>query len=1534
MSEPTSSDAALEGIAVIGLAGCYPGAADIEAYWRNLCGGIESISHFADDEHEWPAWADPGGQIVKSKGILADAESFDAAFFGYSPAEAKAMDPQHRLFLEQGWKAFEHAGYAIEDYPGPVGVFAGVSVNTYSIANMMRHRSAPALLTDKDFLATRLSYKLNLRGPSVVAQSACSTSLVAVALACQSLANYQCDMCLAGGSSVWAPIRSGYPYMPGGPLSPDGHCRAFDVQAGGFVPGSGVGAVVLKRLADARADGDTIWAVLKGWAVNNDGAAKVGYSAPSIDGQAEVVALAQELAAIDPDTISYIEAHGTGTELGDPIEVAALTQAFRRATQRTGFCAIGSVKTNIGHLDAAAGIASLTKVVLATKHGKLPPSLHFHAPNPKIDFAASPFFVNDRLRDWTPVGLPRRAGVSSFGVGGTNAHVVLEESPPPEPAAPSRPWQLLCLSARSPAALATASGNLAAHLAEHPDLNLADVAYTLQVGRKAFGHRRVIVANSPADASAALRGEAPPGGSAARAPRISQLPPRACTATKRRVAFLFPGQGAQHPQMARELYDAEPVFRQSVDRCCELLRPEIDVDLRSIMFPQAAEERAAARLTQTALAQPAIFVIEYALAELWRSWGLAPAACIGHSIGEYVAACLAGVFDLPTALRLVATRARLMNQMPAGAMLAVRYNEREIQPLLGGGVSLAAVNGPSLVVLSGPPERIDALETRLKQEGIGTVRLHASHAFHSAMMDPILAEFERHVARASLRPPQLPYLSNVTGTWIEPSEPTDPAYWSRHLRQTVRFSQGLETLLAQDYALLEVGPGRTLSGLASAHPACGPDRVVAASLRHPQQALADEASLLLAAGQLWLGGVAIDWHKVHAPHPRRRVPLPTYPFERQRYWALDDPATQPAAALAAPSKRDPSEWFYAPSWKRLPALAAAIGRSDEARSEAWLIFADHVGLADRLARPQDIVVEFGGSYQLLGPSRFQIEPQAKADYTRLFTHFRDERQLPAAIVHLAGVTQGQPLADAGRDGFYSLLYLAQALAETAHAAPVKIAVVTDGAHDAIGGEPIQAEKSLVQGPCRVLPQEFANITCRHIDLAVVPGAIDDATVRAIAAEIASDCKEPVVALRNAQRWAQTYEPMPLTAPAGDAATFALRSRGVYLITGGLGGMGLVLARWLAETVQARIVLTARTPLPPRGEWAAWLAAHDPADPTSRKIAGVQSLEAAGGEVLVVAADVADEGAMRRAVDEARARFGPLHGLVHAAGVAGGGIVQLKTREMAERVLRPKVDGLAVLTRVLAGEPLDFLVLCSSLSAVVGGFGQVDYCSANAFLDAFARQQRAAGGLPAVAINWNAWRDVGMAVETELPAQLRELRAQTGIADSLSNAEGIDAFRRILAGCREPQVAVSREDLPRLIEQHRRPPQLAEALLPAGPAKTQPRPDLPSPFVPPRTPTETAVAETWAAVFGFEQVGAEDDFFALGGHSLMALQLLERVRVRLGVSLALPDLFEHKTVEGLARHIDTLKWAAQLTAATSTGGESGDAAAVEREEFTL
>ncbi len=868
-------------IAIIGLAGRFPGAKNIGEFWQNLQTGQESISFFSDNELEAAGieteiFKNP--QYIKAGGILKDIDLFDAGFFGFTPREAEIMDPQHRLFLESAWEALENAGYV--SGTRAIGVYGGSSINTYLLNNLYPNRyflesvgNYQILISnDKDFLTTWVSYKLDLHGPSVAIQTACSTSLVAVHLACQSLLSGECDIALAGGVSVGVPQKEGYFYNEGGILSPDGHCRAFDAKAKGTVSGDGVGIVVLKRLTDAIADGDAIHAVIKGSAINNDGSIKVGYTAPNLDGQAEVIRAAQQMAEIDPETISYIEAHGTGTALGDPIEIAALTKAFRASTQAKGFCAIGSLKTNIGHLDAASGVAGLIKTVLALKHQQLPPSLHFEQPNPKIDFANSPLYVSSKLSKWSAV-TSLRAGVSSFGIGGTNAHVILEEAPLCEDSSISRPWQLLLISAKTSSALETASANLAQHLKENPEINLADVAYTLQVGRKAFNYRRSLVCSNLSEAVNALSN-----------PDSPAVSTKFQESGKQANVFLFPGQGAQYVNMGLQLYQVESTFRQIIDKCSQLLLPHLGLDLRAVLYPDL-ETKNTELLNQTAIAQPALFVIEYALAQLWMEWGIHPQATIGHSLGEYVAACLSGVFSLEDALALVAARGRMMQALPSGSMIAVPLSEDEVNSLLDEELSLAAINSDRLCTISGTTEAIDKLEKQLAELGVHYRRLHTSHAFHSAMMEPILDSFKNLVKQVTLNPPSIPYISNVTGTWITAAQATDSNYWAKHLLSTVRFADGLSELLRQpNQVLLEVGPGTTLSSLASRHPSKNSEQAVLSSLRHPKDKHSDLSFLLSTLGQLWLAGVSVDWSGFYTKERRYRLPLPTYPFERQRFW--------------------------------------------------------------------------------------------------------------------------------------------------------------------------------------------------------------------------------------------------------------------------------------------------------------------------------------------------------------------------------------------------------------------------------------------------------------------------------------------------------------------------------------------------------------------------------------------------------------------------------------------------------------------------
>ena len=950
-----------EGIAVVGLVGRFPGAANVEQYWRNIAEGVESISTFSDADlaasglNAAELKNVPG--FVPARGLISGAELFDAGFFGMSATEASVTDPQQRLFLESSWELLESAGYDPETFDGLIGVYAGMGSMSYYLQYLHGRRDITRLVgdrvislgNDKDYLAPRVAYKLNLKGPAININTACSTSLVSVCQACQELINFQCDLALAGGVSVTFPQKNGVYYQEGGVFSPDGHCRPFDAQAQGTVSSDGLGIVLLKRLSEAIEDGDQIHAVIRGFGRNNDGSNKVGFTAPSVDGQAEAILTAQAMSGFDPATITYLEAHGTATPLGDPIEIAALNQAFRFGTQEKNFCAIGSVKGNIGHTNTAAGAAGLLKAILALQHRQLPPTLNFTTPNPKIDFADSPFFVNTELTDWKSPG-PRRAGVSSFGLGGTNAHVVLEEAPALEPSAPPRGEQLLLLSAKNPAALDTATDNLLSHLKANSTLNLADAAYTLQVGRRTFAHRRFVVCRDSGNAIQTLE---------TRDPKFVPTFERTSDAEAPAVVFMFPGQGSQYVGMGADLYRDQPVFKQEMDRCAEILKPCLDgVDLRQILYPSAEKTREAEELLiQTRITQPALFAIEYALAKLWMSWGIQPAAFTGHSLGEYVAACLAGVFSLEEVLPLVAQRGRLIQSMPRGSMLAVSMPEVELQKILPSSLSIAGVNGPLQCVVSGPAPDIDAFTATLTATGKAGRPLHTSHAFHSAMMDPVVAPFAEQVRRVKRSEPTIPFISNLTGTWITPAEAADPHYWGRHLREGVRFAGGIRELLKNKAAIfLEVGPGTTLGSLTKFQAAKADNRAILSSLRHAREEQPDKAALLNALGHLWMRGAQVDWPAVHGNVKRRRLTLPGHPLQRQRH------VIEPAAIAASPAPIvAPVATFTAP--RAEPARAAITAPTGELEQKLAEIWQQLLGL--KQVKVDDNFFDLGGDSLLL-----------------------------------------------------------------------------------------------------------------------------------------------------------------------------------------------------------------------------------------------------------------------------------------------------------------------------------------------------------------------------------------------------------------------------------------------------------------------------------------------------------------------------------------------------------------------------------------
>ena len=976
----------LDGIAIIGMAGRFPGARDLDTFWRNLVAGKSTITRFAQDEQD--------SDRVSAHGMLEDAAMFDAEFFGISPREADQMDPQHRVFLEVCSAALEDGGYDSHAFEGEIGLFAGCSLNTYLLANLAQDREFLDRLTtnyqvgefhialgnDKDFLTSRAAYKLNLCGPCVTVQSACATSLVALCQASQALLNYQCDMALAGGVSITFPQERGHVYQEGGISSRDGYCRPFDARATGTVFGHGAGVVLLKRLEDALRDGDQIAAVIRGFAVNNDGSAKAGYMAPGVDGQARVIAAAQAMAGVSAETISYLEAHGTATPLGDPIEVAALTKVFREATDRQGFCTIGTAKGNVGHLDSAAGITGVIKTVLSMRHKLLPGLAHFEQANPNIDLARSPFCFNRRTVEWKSEG-PRRAGVSAFGVGGVNAHVVLEEAPAgASSAASARKRQVICISGRSEAATRAAAAELADYLATHPEANMADAAYTLATGRKAHGFRIAVAAK---DAGEAQRKLAAAGAAKNALHKVAA----------HKLAFQFSGQGTQFVGMGKDLYDSEPVYRTVVDACADAAMKLLQVDLRNVMFADESDEAATTRMQRTELAQPAIFITELALATLWQSWGVAPAALLGHSLGEYVAAALAGVFAREDALRLVCLRGQMMQALPEGAMLSVALSEEVLHSYLGHGLDLAAVNSPRACVVSGTQKAIATLAARLEQNGVASRLLRTSHAFHSAMMDPMLAGFEAEVAKLPLQAPKIPFVSSVTGEWITKREATSAAYWAKQCRMPVRYRAALDCLLNDRVdLLLEMGAGKTLTTLALQQA----DTQAIASFTQARDG-APSTTVQDAFATLWPLGVAPNWPAYYAAESRRRISLPTYPFERKLHWIAPPPMTPSTERPQASTQETPTMTVLPPVAAPVASSFTEASRNTRLRLEIAKVFADLSGIETTLEEAEYQFLELGLDSLFLTQATSSLQKRFGVKLT-----FRQLMEQYSTIADLAG----------------------------------------------------------------------------------------------------------------------------------------------------------------------------------------------------------------------------------------------------------------------------------------------------------------------------------------------------------------------------------------------------------------------------------------------------------------------------------------------------------------------------------------------------
>ncbi len=1502
---------------IAGMACRFPGGANSpQLFWRNLADGIDTAADVPPQRWDAQRYFDPdpyrpGTAYTTRGGFVDDLAGFDARFFGISPREALRMDPQQRMLLETVWAAFEDAALPADRLRGTrTGVFVGMMADS-RYGNVLIDHGGRAELDDpylglgsaSSVMAGRLSYLLDLHGPSLVVDTACSSSLVALHLAVNSIRNGECDRAVVAGVSATVHPDTFLQACKMRMLAADGRCKTFDAAADGFLLGEGCGAVVVERLADARARGHQVLAVVRGSAVNQDGMSN-GLTAPNRAAQVAVIRAAHRSAGISADRIDYVEAHGSGTQLGDAIEIGALTEVFGAVRPDDQPLYVGAVKTNIGHLTGAAGIAGLIKTVLALNRRMIPRNLHLRQPNPAIDWAASPVRLPHENIRWPHADIrPPTAGISSFGWSGTNAHVVLAAPPvaavEQEPADEQR-WHILPLSGRSPETLTATAHAIAEYLRSNPRLAPAAVAATLQAGRSPMPCRTAIAFRTLLDAAEALD-------------EVGRRVPVQTAPSGRQptVRFVLPGTGDQFPGMGRDLYRTHPVFREAIDHCAEVAAESLGMDLRTALYPDAApaasDPFAALRrdtttgpgelVTRIDLAHAVIFALNYAAARLWQSYGIEPSGLLGYSLGEYSAACLAGVFDVEAALPLVVRRAQLVAAAEPGAMLTVATSQDRIAEYLGPDLSCAAVNSPTTVVVAGTEAAIAELEQRLEAAEIAARRVPTTRAMHSHLLNPLRERLIELFDGVELRAPRIPFVSNLTGDWISDDQARDPQYWAEHMCATVSFADGVDTLAGSDpCVLVDLGAGH-LASLASQTLMQAGGTAALPTLRGSSVREPDQMIVARTLGRLWAAGVDVEWTR--AGSAGTTLSLPTYSFQHEQFWPASEKSAVPARAVAATDTA--ATEVLEPQWVTVPASGAAD------RHGPYLVFTDpetcSAELAGYLAKALDgadwVTVTPGTGFEATTADEYRIRPGERADYAELVAALEERNLLPRTVVHLWSVNgkSGDPgnadsVAAHRRLGYDSLLALAGQLGRRC-VDGCRVLVVTDHAQLVDSEDDLHPGKTTVAGPALTTSQEYPGLAVRTFDV-VTP--VDDAEnswdelTAAVLTEMQWHGTDLAIARRGRRRLVKRFRPLTLDAPAP-----YVRDGGVYVITGGTGSIGLQAAAHLAAAASGvKLVLLARRPLPDLDD----AESVGQADEKSRaRATAVRALSDAGTEVQVLTCDIGDRDATAAAIADVRNRFGAIDGVIHAAGVLSPDAfttIEDTSPEISAAHFRAKVDGTIALADALRGERPDFVVLLSSMSAVLGGIGFTAYAAANAFQDQFVAMRGLPGGSAWRSACWDTWQDTVHSGENP------------GFADSLDKysfaaSDALAVLDRLITGGPRRAVVSAGQLHERITAWVGGNDPLAESATPPEPGTVQPRTAPPGRTI---EDYQRRLAELWQEALGVDHVGLHENFFESGGNSLVGLQLINSIKKQFRAVIPTVALFEAPTIADMADYLRT------------------------------